>query len=94
MQLVQHWCWLPAGGGSPENVEQASESLNTSPADSDEEGQASVSSDTDSADNSGEKEPIVLRFNWWGSEARHEYTQKLLDMYTEQIGRASCRERV
>ncbi len=25
--------------------------------------------------------PVTLRFSWWGSDARHEYTQKLIDQY-------------
>ncbi len=25
--------------------------------------------------------PVVLRFSWWGSDSRHEYTQKLIDQY-------------
>ena len=31
---------------------------------------------------SGEEE-ITLKFTWWGGQGRHEYTQKLLDKYTE-----------
>jgi multiple sugar transport system substrate-binding protein len=26
-------------------------------------------------------EPVTLRFAWWGSDSRHEYTQELIDLY-------------
>lgn len=29
------------------------------------------------------KEPVTLRISWWGSQSRHDYTLKLLDMYTK-----------
>ncbi|MGH9209304.1 MAG: ABC transporter substrate-binding protein [Acidimicrobiales bacterium] len=28
-----------------------------------------------------EPEPVTLRFSWWGSDSRHEYTQELIDLY-------------
>lgn len=28
-------------------------------------------------------EPVILKFSWWGNQNRHEYTQKILDKYTE-----------
>lgn len=28
-------------------------------------------------------EPVTLTFSWWGSQARHDYTQRLLNLYTE-----------
>lgn len=28
--------------------------------------------------------PITLSITWWGSQSRHDYTQKLLDMYKQQ----------
>lgn len=28
-------------------------------------------------------EPVTLKITWWGGQSRHDYTQKLLDMYTE-----------
>jgi multiple sugar transport system substrate-binding protein len=28
-------------------------------------------------------EPITIKIAWWGSDKRHEYTQQLLDLYTE-----------
>ena len=33
------------------------------------------------AGNSGED--VTIRITWWGGQARHEYTQKILDKYTE-----------
>ena len=27
---------------------------------------------------------ITLKFTWWGSQSRHDYTQKMLDAYTEE----------
>lgn len=27
--------------------------------------------------------PVTLRFSWWGNQNRHDYTQKILDKYTE-----------
>ena len=29
-------------------------------------------------------DPVTLRIAWWGSDTRHEYTQKVIDMYTEK----------
>lgn len=29
-----------------------------------------------------EAEPVVIRIAWWGGQARHEYTQQMLDLYT------------
>ena len=29
-------------------------------------------------------EPITIRITWWGSQSRHDYTQKLLDLYTSE----------
>lgn len=29
------------------------------------------------------EETVTLRISWWGSQSRHDYTLKLLDMYTE-----------
>lgn len=28
-------------------------------------------------------EPVTLKITWWGGQGRHDYTQKLLDAYTE-----------
>lgn len=30
------------------------------------------------------KEPVTIKITWWGGQTRHEYTQKLLDMYTKE----------
>lgn len=31
----------------------------------------------------GAGEPVTLKFSWWGNQNRHDYTQKILDKYTE-----------
>lgn len=31
-----------------------------------------------------ETEPVVLSITWWGSQTRHDYTQQLLDLYSEK----------
>lgn len=49
------------------NAESSSESGSASLADS----------------SSGDGEPVTLKITWWGSQSRHDYTQKLLDLYTE-----------
>lgn len=36
---------------------------------------------TDGTEAAGE--PVTLRITWWGGQGRHDYTQKLLDVYTE-----------
>lgn len=28
-------------------------------------------------------EPVTIKITWWGGQGRHDYTQKLLDLYTE-----------
>jgi len=30
-----------------------------------------------------EKTPVTIKITWWGGQARHDYTQELLDKYTE-----------
>ena len=32
---------------------------------------------------SAEGEPVTIKFTWWGNQSRHEYTQQMLDKYTE-----------
>lgn len=27
--------------------------------------------------------PVTLKFSWWGNQNRHDYTQRILDKYTE-----------
>ncbi|MDO4267380.1 MAG: sugar ABC transporter substrate-binding protein [Eubacteriales bacterium] len=45
------------------------------------------STDTTAAGNGGTAEsagePVTLKITWWGGQSRHDYTQKLLDVYTE-----------
>lgn len=36
------------------------------------------------AEASGDGEKITLKFTWWGSQSRHDYTQKILDAYTQE----------
>jgi multiple sugar transport system substrate-binding protein len=31
-----------------------------------------------------ESKPVTLRFSWWGSQPRHDYTLKVIDMYQKQ----------
>lgn len=35
-------------------------------------------------ENAAAKEPITLRFSWWGNDARHEKTLKVIEMYQAQ----------
>ena len=35
------------------------------------------------AESSADGETITLKFSWWGNQSRHDYTQKILDKYTE-----------
>ena len=47
---------------------------------------AGCGSDTESktADSgSASGDTVTIRFTWWGNQTRHEYTQKILDKYTE-----------
>lgn len=32
---------------------------------------------------SSSSEPVTLKITWWGSQSRHDYTKKLLDLYTK-----------
>lgn len=43
-----------------------------------ESAEAAVS---DAASDAGE--PVTIKITWWGGQSRHDYTQKLLDLYTE-----------
>ena len=36
-----------------------------------------------STESSADGETITLKFSWWGNQSRHDYTQKILDKYTE-----------
>ena len=31
-----------------------------------------------------EKEPVTLRFSWWGGDSRHEATIKAIELYMEK----------
>ncbi|PZE19508.1 ABC transporter substrate-binding protein [Paenibacillus xerothermodurans] len=33
---------------------------------------------------SGNNEPVKLRFAWWGGQARHDYTLKIIDLYQQK----------
>ncbi len=51
---------------------------------------AGASSDTASTTAAGDTQaaasdgsPVTIKFTWWGNQSRHEYTQKILDKYTE-----------
>lgn len=60
-----------SGGGSS-SLESASISSGTADATSEV-----------AATGSSEGEDVTIRITWWGGESRHEYTQQMLDKYTE-----------
>lgn len=31
------------------------------------------------------KDPVKLRFSWWGGQARHDYTLKIIELYQQKI---------
>lgn len=62
---------LAACGGSADNKADQASSV---PADS-----TSVEKSADGAADA----PVTLKFSWWGNQNRHDYTQKILDKYTE-----------
>ncbi len=31
----------------------------------------------------GSEEPVTIKITWWGGQTRHDYTQQLLDLYTQ-----------
>lgn len=39
---------------------------------------------TDAGTEKAEGEPVELRISWWGSDARHEATLKVLDLFMEK----------
>lgn len=44
-----------------------------------------ASGSTQSAASAGSsKEPVKLRFAWWGGQSRHDYTLKMIEMYEKQ----------
>ncbi len=42
------------------------------------------SGDTSKADGSSGKDQVTIKITWWGGDARHESTQKVLDLYTKE----------
>jgi multiple sugar transport system substrate-binding protein len=36
------------------------------------------------SDTGGDGGPVTLRFAWWGSDTRHEYTQRIIDLYESE----------
>lgn len=55
------------GGGSSQTQDSGSSS-------------SAASTGSSSADS---QETVTLKFSWWGNQNRHDYTQKILDKYTE-----------
>lgn len=47
---------------------------------------AACSSDGESGGTSADGS-VTLRIAWWGSDTRHEYTQKVIDLYKEKSER-------
>jgi multiple sugar transport system substrate-binding protein len=43
-----------------------------------------TSASSGSVPSEGDKTPITLNITWWGSQTRHDYTKKLLDMYHQK----------
>ena len=41
-----------------------------------------ASADTGATGSEASGEPVTLKITWWGGQGRHDYTQKLLDVYT------------
>lgn len=40
----------------------------------------------ETSSNAAKSAPVTLRIAWWGSQARHDATLKVLDMYTQKTG--------
>lgn len=38
---------------------------------------------TDNTQKKGSDDQVTIKITWWGGDARHEATQKVLDLYTE-----------
>lgn len=49
------------------------------------EAAADTAAETSNAEESAEEigEPVTIKITWWGGQSRHDYTQQLLDLYTE-----------
>ncbi|WP_407272298.1 ABC transporter substrate-binding protein [Radiobacillus sp. PE A8.2] len=43
-----------------------------------------ATNDNSDSDNEADAEDITLRIAWWGSQPRHDYTVKVIEMYEEQ----------
>ncbi len=70
------------GGGTSSSGTSSAGGSSDSKSDS---SSTSSSADTSSASqDSATGEDVTIRITWWGGQARHEYTQKILDLYTEQ----------
>ena len=68
---------LAACSGSTDNKTEQSANAN---ADNNTTQDANVSAGNT---NGGTGESVTLKFSWWGNQNRHDYTQKILDKYTE-----------
>ncbi len=68
---------LAACSGSTDNKTEQSANAN---ADNNTTQDANVSAGNT---NGGAGESVTLKFSWWGNQNRHDYTQKILDKYTE-----------
>ncbi|HHV09152.1 MAG TPA: extracellular solute-binding protein [Clostridiales bacterium] len=73
---------MAACGGKSDPADKATSDTSSNTSDN--------ASNNASGDTSGDakvteaaKEPVTIKIAWWGSDKRHEYTQKLLDLYTE-----------
>ena len=64
---------LAACGGSPAASGAAGSAASTA-----------STTDTASSASAAEGEPITLTATWWGGQSRHDYTQKLFDLYTSE----------
>ena len=45
---------------------------------------ATEAQETSAAGTAGQKEPVTLRFSWWGGDTRHEATIKAIELYMEK----------
>lgn len=63
--------------------EESKEATSTSTETTEKEGEAAAQT-TETAEQSTETtEPVTIKITWWGGQTRHDYTQQLLDRYTE-----------
>ena len=71
------------GGSSGDNQadtgsESKAEQTTAAPADT-----AAAGKGEETTAGEGAGELVTLKFSWWGNQNRHDYTQKILDKYTE-----------